>query len=673
MSDCYRCLYHESHRCRNEKKCPDGMEYIEYTGSSVKQCLCATTEVYQDGYIHCPILESIGCEECMERFGDGNGYEHDETQNYERKPRREEVKEVAKQTYYTKCGRKFQKNSTAVVTGYDIDINDPECADCPFQVDVKEGWPPVHKKWECRAGSEPPNHETTWRGSLDDKNTIQIDSLDHELMEEIRQFCIDHPELGAAYNADCMADCRRTLSISCSSNKKGIAAKRELVEKFFPVEEKWVIPESCADCTYQPVKGKETCNTIYADQKASGKCGWYCNVKTGEMGDLLYKEQYGEEKAEEVEEVKEDECLKIAQKEEAITNVITFDYSSVDEETGAFLQEKANRITEIRIKSVVAIGKELKEAQDKLANNKTGTFQAWAESLGLSKSSTYNYINAYNYIVQNLDNIEDAEKIQPSLLFAASKSSAPKELSDKVATGDITTHKQYKELEKRLKDAEAQAERARVLKHQADTDKIKAEIALKKVSSDSEKCINSHLKMITELNQRLDHAKRNSDPAKVQELGQIISDKQHEIETLRQQLHAKPIEVAATKIVEKEIIPDEVAEAIYCKIKYLYEGIKNLTAKEIQIFADHVDPAYYDTLTSDIDEAIVILEKISAAAYGATNMIEPEGHCGDCVNADMDAVTEEQLDEGKTLCTVTGQVVDIMDGCGKYKFFGAQS
>jgi hypothetical protein len=362
-----------------------------------------------------------------------------------------------------------------------------------------------------------------------------------------------------------------------------------------------------------------------------------------------------------------------------------FDYSAVDEETGAFLQEKANRITEIRIKSVVAIGKELKEAQDRLAshNKYEGSFQKWVESIGITPRTAYNYINGFDYVVKNFHNIEDAENIQPSLLFAASKPSAPKELSDKVATGDITTHKQYKELEAKLKDAELHyktvsesydhLEKTNTRHHQRLTqleiqnksllrDFEAGQTKLQKLQDEKNSAINE----LNETKQRLEWARKGGNPEKIKELEQ-------EINGLQQQLHDKPIEVAATEVVEKEIIPDEVAEAIYCKIKYLYESIKNLTDKEIQIFAAHVDPAYYDTLTSDIDEAIVILEKISAAAYGATNMIEPEGHCGDCVNADMDAVTEEQLDEGKTLCTVTAQVVDIMDGCGKYKFFGAQS
>lgn len=85
--DCFRCLYYESHRCRNQRFCPDGMRYEEYTGSTIRQCLYATIELFQDGYVHCPVIDCIGCEVCMEKFGDGSGYLYDESQNYERLPR----------------------------------------------------------------------------------------------------------------------------------------------------------------------------------------------------------------------------------------------------------------------------------------------------------------------------------------------------------------------------------------------------------------------------------------------------------------------------------------------------------------------------------------------------------------------------------------------------------
>lgn len=109
---------YESHRCRNQNTCPEGMSFIEYTGATVKQCLCATVEVFQDGYIQCPIIKSIGCEECMERFGDGSDFEHEESQNYERLPKwhREEESVVSEELQEVKYYELMNyKDSKAVI------------------------------------------------------------------------------------------------------------------------------------------------------------------------------------------------------------------------------------------------------------------------------------------------------------------------------------------------------------------------------------------------------------------------------------------------------------------------------------------------------------------------------------------------------------------------------
>ena len=144
--------------------------------------------------------------------------------------------------YYTKCGRSFQKSTKAETTGYHLAeddtgrILDQECAACPFPIDVKDGWPDrVHKRYECRAGSKAPNHENDWIGSLENKNTINILSLNHKFCEAVISFASEHPDLVASYTQD-GADCRRHISVSCSCNKKGIGAKKELIEKFFPAK-----------------------------------------------------------------------------------------------------------------------------------------------------------------------------------------------------------------------------------------------------------------------------------------------------------------------------------------------------------------------------------------------------------------------------------------------------
>ncbi|ADU27940.1 ParB/RepB/Spo0J family partition protein [Ethanoligenens harbinense] len=147
-------------------------------------------------------------------------------------------------TYYTKCGRSFKKSTKADTTGYQMAqqieadgslgrVMDIECQKCPFVVDVKEGWPARHKRYECRAGSKPPNHQSDWIGSLDDKCSIYVRSLDHDLCDRIISYCKENPYLAAGYNQD-RPDCRRTVSISCAANKKGVAAKKEVIKTFFP-------------------------------------------------------------------------------------------------------------------------------------------------------------------------------------------------------------------------------------------------------------------------------------------------------------------------------------------------------------------------------------------------------------------------------------------------------
>jgi hypothetical protein len=760
---CRGGIFYQSHDCD---------KFVEYTGSTVKECLEANVQIYQDGYIHCSLVESVGCEECMRRF--------------EGKQAKKEEEEVAKKTYWTKCGHEFEKNSTATVTGFEIPDSNERiisgiCAACPFPVEVTEGWGEnkKHVRWECRAGSQPPNHKTEWAGNLDDKNTIQINSLDYNLLEEIREYCEAHPDLGAGYNTDHLADCRRTLSVCCSPNKKGITAKHELIEKFFQDDRitqvrnllstligkeirthyntggivtnvigphnaygpgSWTInytedgkkrknpciinsikvengiitcdgkplqiiepkkddetceesqkntgsgscvpgaqeiiatsnadkpaamtardssdteAESCANCQVD----KEFCqehqacirvglrpdecvcvnwigeaeeNEVMKNENACpyGKLSCDCRCINSIDGHIVcdairrkdwdryhyVKEMQGkvhcdifDKLAAEIIAEKNEERLERQKNAAFLTKnvtktdeVVTFDYSTVDEETGAFLQERANNIILTKNAAAYVIGKELKEAQQKLSSHdKTkGTFIKWVKSLDFSDETAYNYMNLYSFLSKqfgNIDEITNAKsflELPAKLQYAVSKPSARPELQQAVLAGDIKTHKEYKELEERLREAEARANEAVRLKYQADSAKIKAESEFKKLSSESANHIKDNLKTIRELNQQLDQAKRNSDPAKIQELGQIISDKQREIDDLRQQLKDKPIEATASRVVEK--LPDDVQEYLssvydtmrhmqnFAKVNQVLNLIVGLSTDELQSWA----------------------------------------------------------------------------------------
>ena len=276
-------------------------------GVSFKELICGNCQYFSGGtHGKCSADRDFGLYDDSRRYQGAHAC---------KEFKKKEGENLAKKTYWTKCGIEFQKTSTAEVTGYELKLlpsaTDPlkikdniarvECRTCPFIIDVTEGWGEnkKHIRFECRAGSQKPNHKTDWTGSLDDKNTIGINSLDHDFMEDILQYCKDHPDLNASYNSDHLADCRRTLSISCSANKKGIGAKRELIEKFFPVkmEEK---KRQCVDCFHcRPADTGECHPAQHMCFNASHRVGAAFYISESCIACENFKEQ-------EVEEVKED-------------------------------------------------------------------------------------------------------------------------------------------------------------------------------------------------------------------------------------------------------------------------------------------------------------------------------------------------------------------------------
>lgn len=135
-----------------------------------------------------------------------------------------------------------------------------------------------------------------------------------------------------------------------------------------------------------------------------------------------------------------------------------FDYSLVDGQTAEYLENKSLEINGIAESMRTQIGKELKEVQDKLANNYQGVFAKWYESLGLKKHTVYYWINVYEFSrnledTKQLENFTNAPK---SLQVQTMNSKKPQELRSKVLEGDIKTHKEFKELESKLQQKDAE-------------------------------------------------------------------------------------------------------------------------------------------------------------------------------------------------------------------------
>lgn len=156
-----------------------------------------------------------------------------------------------------------------------------------------------------------------------------------------------------------------------------------------------------------------------------------------------------------------------------------FNYSLVDAKTKEFLEERANIIYGIQSKSAYEIGKQLAKAQEELSTRGYGCFEEWYRSLGFKKTKAYEYINHYNFVCSQNEqaNIEKFESLPKTLQAQVAKPSAIPEVNQAVFNGDVTTHKKYKELERRLK-----------LKDQA-LETVKGELERVKLTKTTEKVI----------------------------------------------------------------------------------------------------------------------------------------------------------------------------------------
>lgn len=135
-----------------------------------------------------------------------------------------------------------------------------------------------------------------------------------------------------------------------------------------------------------------------------------------------------------------------------------FDYSLVDNEMAIKLKKYDKQLNKIYNNYTIEVGEILYNANQEFSNPKDGTFIKWVEYKGFKRQSAYNYMNIFKAF-QNLEGIEKQEIFlsQPkSLQYEMSKPSTNKSVNEAVYNGDIKTHKEYKELERQLKQRDEQ-------------------------------------------------------------------------------------------------------------------------------------------------------------------------------------------------------------------------
>ena len=153
-------------------------------------------------------------------------------------------------TYICKCGRRVKKSTDTSTTGNRLSGYAPghECWGCPYAMPYgdfqwDESARTVSREtqgYECRM-SKTLTYASEFAGSIKDKCTCRVHSLDFDFLSQVSAWIKDtYPdrEIFGSFSKDIRAsdygsDGRYCLTITCTQNLKGVAAKRELLGQFF--------------------------------------------------------------------------------------------------------------------------------------------------------------------------------------------------------------------------------------------------------------------------------------------------------------------------------------------------------------------------------------------------------------------------------------------------------
>lgn len=179
-------------------------------------------------------------------------------------------------TYICKCGRQVKKATNADNTGN----RDTEgCKGCPYLLPwgpdkyiEGQGYTKDVQGYECRM-SPTISYTTTYRGQANDKCTLHILSLDLDFLDEVQAWIYDNAAdtLSAGFSRGSMRGIdfsdkgRYSLSISCTQNKKGMAAKAALLDRFFTngrVRKDMTLVQEKAHILASIKKGKENASKM---------------------------------------------------------------------------------------------------------------------------------------------------------------------------------------------------------------------------------------------------------------------------------------------------------------------------------------------------------------------------------------------------------------------------
>ena len=390
-------------------------------------------------------------------------------------------------TYICKCGRRVKKSADASTTGNRLSGYAPghECWGCPYAIPYGDfQWDESARTvvretrgYECRM-SKTLTYASEFSGSIKDKCTCRVHSLDFDFLSQVSAWIKDtYPdrEIFGSFSKDIRAsdygsDGRYCLTITCTQNLKGVAAKRELFGQFFNPDgsRKGMTPQQEMEKILADIKKAKEILSCAPAQNADAALTTAENAVPTATAATPTTLENGADASASTPATSLQNCgsapvVSVDGSSAPTPSAPSFDFGADDQTNALLLQDAQTFITGNMARIMAA-----KHAHDLTANHYQGSWGKWCTAVGISRDTGDNMVR----VAEQFGNIQLEGKsildVQPmKLLYAAAKPSTPEVVKQAVFTGDITTYKEYQELMAQLK-----AEKDRANAAEAERDKL---------------------------------------------------------------------------------------------------------------------------------------------------------------------------------------------------------
>ena len=435
-------------------------------------------------------------------------------------------------TYICKCGRRVKKSTDASTTGNRLSGYAPshECWGCPYAMPYgdfqwDESARTVSREtrgYECRM-SKTLTYASEFAGSIKDKCTCRVHSLDFDFLSQVSAWIKDtYPdrEIFGSFSKDIRAsdygsDGRYCLTITCTQNLKGVAAKRELFGQFFNPDgsRKDMTPQQEMEKILTDIKKAKEIFSCAPAQNADAAVTTAENAVPTATAATPTISESGADASASTPATSLQNCESApaasaggssvstagAMQDKPLTTVPdamrpAFDYSGLTDQTVEdlhFAENEYRHGKQMAERGLVHMGNAIAAAHDALCgvvaqcdNGEDGacrtmrkarnnqhsedTFKSWCVSIGITKDTAYRLLQVSALLDGSSPRQQKILKeLSPTLLYAVAKPSAPQELVEKVKNGDITTNKQYQEAMAQIKAEKDRAAAAEAREEEA--------------------------------------------------------------------------------------------------------------------------------------------------------------------------------------------------------------